>query len=168
MLKRDVRGRRVTGLLPRIERLLEGLVEGGSRRIFRQTLQPIELAKATTRAMQAGQVVGPSGIEVPNAFTVRLHPDDFGRFEPAQRSFEAQLSRYLVTFAQDRGLHPIGQIQVMLVADERVARRRIMVEARMIDPAEPRTRAVEPIEHTIRMPSAQAQSDRWRDPRPGP
>jgi hypothetical protein len=147
----------VTGLLPRIERLLEGLVEGGSRRLFRQTLQPIELAKAAARTMQAGQVVGPGGIDVPNAFTIRLHPDDFAQFEPAHRSFEASLARYLVTFAEDRGLRPIAQVEVTLAADQRVARRRIEVDARMVDPteaAEPRTRAVPPIEHTTRLPRA--------------
>jgi hypothetical protein len=144
----------VTGLFSRIEGLLEGLVEGGSRRLFRQPLQPIELAKATARAMQAGQVVGPSGIEVPNAFTIRLHPDDFARFEPARRSFEAQLVRYLETFASDRGLLPIAKIQVTLIGDPRTGPRRIGVDARMIDPAEPQTRAVEPIDHTTRMPSA--------------
>jgi hypothetical protein len=144
----------VTGLLPRIEQLLEGLVEGGSRRLFRQALQPIELAKAAARTMQARQVVGPGGIEVPNVYTIRLHPEDFAQFEPAHRSFEARLARYLVTFADDRGLRPIAQVQVALVADERVPRRRVLVDARMVDPAEPQTRAVEPIEHTTRLPSA--------------
>jgi hypothetical protein len=144
----------VSGLLPRIERLLEGLVEGGSRRLFRQALQPIELAKAAARTMQAGQVVGPGGIEVPNAFTIQLHPDDFAQFEPARRSFEAQMARYLVTFAEDRGLRPIAHVEVTLVADEHVARRRIEVGARMADPAEPQTRAVLPLEHTTRLPRA--------------
>src|SRR4051812_6048164 len=144
----------VTGLFPRIERLLEGLVEGGSRRLFRQALQPIELAKAAARTMQAQQVVGPGGIEVPNAFTIRLHQEDFAQFEPARRSFEARLARYLVTFADDRGLRPIAQVEVVLVADERIQRRRLIVDARMVDPAEPRTRAVEPVEHTTRLPRA--------------
>jgi len=144
----------VTGLLPRIERLLEGLVEGGSRRLFRQALQPVELAKAAARTMQARQVVGADGIDVPNAFTIRLHPDDFAQFEPARRSFEARLARYLVTFADDRGLRPIAQVEVVLVADARVQRRRVEVDARMVDPAEPQTRAVMPIEHTTRMPRA--------------
>src|SRR5436190_18026758 len=62
---------RVTGLLPRIERVLEGVVEGGSRRLFRQPLQPIELAKAAARAMQAHPVVGTEGLEVPSSYRVR-------------------------------------------------------------------------------------------------
>jgi hypothetical protein len=148
----------MTGLLPRIERLLEGLVEGGSRRLFRQALQPIELAKAATRAMQAHQLVGPGGIEVPNMYTIRLHPEDFAQFEPARRSFETRLARYLVAFADDRGLRPIAQVEVSLVADGRVPRRRVEVDARMADPDGPRTRPVEPVEHTTRLPRATRSS----------
>ena len=143
----------MTGLLPRIERLLEGVVEGGSRRLFRQSLQPVELAKAAARAMQAGQVVGADGIDVPNAYVVRLHPDDYARFEPYRRSLEARLARYLTTFAQDRGLRPVADVEVGLVADPGVSSRRIQVDADMVDPSGPPTRASEPIEPTSLLPA---------------
>src|SRR6187397_1914324 len=128
---------RVTGLLPKFERLLEGVVEGGSRRLFRQALQPIELAKAAARAMQAQPVVGLDGLEVPSAYRIRLHPDDFAEFEPYRRGLEARLARYLATFAEDRGLRPVSQIEVTLAPDPSVGRRRIAVDARMADSEEP-------------------------------
>jgi len=143
----------VTGLLPRIERMLEGVVEGGSRRLFRQPLQPVELAKAAARAMQARQVVGADGIDVPNAYVVRLHPDDYDRFEPYRRNLEARLARYLTVYAHDRGLRPIADVEVSLVADAGVQTRRIRVDARMVDPSDPPTRESEPIDPTSLLPA---------------
>jgi pSer/pThr/pTyr-binding forkhead associated (FHA) protein len=142
----------VTGLFPRIERVLEGVVEGGSRRLFRQPLQPIELAKAAARAMQAHPNVGTEGLEVPSAYRVRLNPADYAQFEPYRRSLEGRLARYLVTFAEDRGLRPVAQVEVTLEADERVGRRRISVDARMADPESPATRPVAPIQETSKLP----------------
>lgn len=161
----------MTGLLPRFERLLEGVVEGGSRRIFRQPLQPIELAKAAARAMQAQPIVGLDGLEVPSLFRVRLHPDDFAQFEPYRRSLEARLARYLATFAEDRGLRPVAALEVTLVPDEQIARRRIRVDARMADPGsqdkdEPRTREVDRVEPTSRLPRQTPRQGR-RDVRQG-
>jgi hypothetical protein len=159
----------VTGLLPRIERVLEGVVEGGSRRLFRQPLQPIELAKAAGRAMQAHPVVGTEGLEVPSSFRIRLHPDDYAQFEPYRRSLEGRLARYLTTFAEDRGLRPVAQLEVSLAADPRVARRRVQVDARLADPGTrdtdgPSTREVEPIQETSRMPrqSSRREASRGR------
>jgi len=61
-------------LLGQIESWLERAVEGGARAVFRQRLQPIELAKAAAREMRRTPMVGPEGMEVPNAFTISLEP----------------------------------------------------------------------------------------------
>jgi hypothetical protein len=127
----------VAKLLGRIERALEDAVEGTSRRLFRARLQPVELAKAASRAMQAEQVIGPEGPEVPNRFRIRLHPGDFSRFASYRQSLESRIAGYLDRFAGDRGLRPVADWQVDIVADTAVRPRRIRVDAEMADVAPP-------------------------------
>jgi hypothetical protein len=118
-------------------------VEGGARSLFRQRLQPIELAKAAARAMDRQRLIGPEGIEVPNAFEVVLHPRELEQLASYQASLEATISRYLSSFAEERGLVPVAPISVMLVADDQLRRRTVRVVARMADPsAGPATRPV--------------------------
>jgi len=132
---------------------MERAVEGGARAIFRQRLQPIELAKAAARAMQSERLVGPEGIEVPNAFSIALHPDDLAELAPYQASLETRIARYLSGFADERGLIPVGAVSVALVADPGLRRRALRVDARMADPRiGPSTQPVAPLGSTDVLP----------------
>ncbi len=144
-------------MLGRIERLLEGAVEGTTRGLFRVRLQPVELAKAATRAMDEQMVIGPDGPEVANAYHIRLHPEDFAKFASFRASLEAKITRYVDTYARDRGLRPVAAWQVDLAADESVPRRRVRVDAEMLDPDAPVEPAVEPLEGTLAMPATMPQ-----------
>src|SRR3954454_19748683 len=119
----SIGGAALAPLLGQIENWLERAVEGGTRAVFRQRLQPIELAKAATRAMQRQRLVGPEGIEVPNAFTIALHPAALAELTPYRAGLEARIARYLGKFADERGLVPVGPIWVGLASDEHVRRR---------------------------------------------
>ena len=147
------------GLLGRIEDLLERAVEGGARALFRHRLQPIELAKAAARAMERQQLVGPDGAEVPNAFSIAVHPADYAELAPFRASLEVRVRRYLVEFADARGLVPVAGITVQIVDDARLRRRSLRVNARMTDsagsdggPEAPPTRPVAPIAPTAHLP----------------
>ena len=146
-------GAAVAGLLGQFESWLERAVEGGARALFRQRLQPIELAKAAARAMQSERLIGPEGIEVPNAFSIALHPDDLAELAPYQSSLETRIARYLSGFADERGLIPVGAVSVELVPDPSLRRRALRVDARMADPhIGPSTRPVEPLGSTDVLP----------------
>ncbi|MCC6177831.1 MAG: DUF3662 domain-containing protein [Chloroflexi bacterium] len=132
-------------VLGRFERMLSGVVEGGARGVFRVRLQPIELAKAATHAMQERQVIGPEGREVPNGYRLRLHPEDFAVFAPYRRSLESKIARYLAQYAEDRGLHPVADWTVELASDEHVRRRQVKVDAAMTDVDAPLTGEVVPL-----------------------
>lgn len=141
-------------MLGRIERLLENAVEGTTRGLFRVRLQPVELAKAATRAMDEQMVIGPDGPEVANAYHIRLHPEDFAQFASFRASLEAKITRYLDTYARDRGLRPVAAWQVGLAADDSVPRRRVRVDAEMLDPDVPPGTAADPLpDGTLAMPS---------------
>jgi hypothetical protein len=149
---------KVASLFGRIEGWLERAVEGSTRAVFRQRLQPIELAKSAARAMQRQQLIGPDGVEVPNAFTVALHPDDVAEIAAYQASLEARISRYLSTLAQERGWTPVGPITVEIIGDERMRRRQVQVDGRMADPGlAPATRPVAPISATMPLPRSHRQ-----------
>lgn len=146
------------GLLGRIEEILERAVEGSSRALFRQRLQPIELAKAASRAMDRCQQIGPDGVEVPNAFTITLHPTDFESVAAYQASLESRIRRYLDQFAEKRGLVPVAAISVRLAADPAVRRRAVRISAVMFDGVTPNsrqcppTRPISPITPTAYLP----------------
>lgn len=146
-------GAALAPLLRQIESWLERAIEGGTRAVFRQRLQPIELAKAAARAMERQRLVGPEGIEVPNAFTIALHPADLAELATYQAGLEQRLARYLGSFAEDRRLEPVGPITVSLLADPLVRRRSVRVGAEMDDRADdPATRPAVPISATEPLP----------------
>lgn len=150
---------RVADLLGHVESWLERAVEGGARALFRQRLQPIELAKAATRAMQRQEIVGPDGIEVPNAYRLLLHPRDFEQVAPYRASLEPKIAQYLATFAADRGRIPLGEIQVSIAADPRVRRFTVRADTAMLDAA-PSTREVAPLQETAPLPKAARNTNR--------
>lgn len=151
----------VTNLFAQVEQLFERVVEGGTRSLFRSRVQPIELAKAAARAMQRQQIVGPDGVEVSNAFTIRLHPDDLAPLDGFRVTLEARIARYLATFAEDRGLYPVGPIEVSLVGDSAVYRRGIRVDAEMTDGSGPATGLGEiPLAATAPLPRATVSAPR--------
>lgn len=143
-------------LLGRIESWLERAVEGGTRAVFRQRLQPIELAKAAGRAMQRDPLVGPDGFEVANAYTIYLHPADLAELAGYRAGLEERIVRYLTELAAERGLVPVGEIAVDVAADPAARRRTVRVEARMEDLyAGPATRPAPPVSATEPLPRIQ-------------
>lgn len=127
-------------LLDALERFIEEAIEGTAQRLFRTRLQPIQLAKAALRRMERGQVVGPSGLEVPNHFVIALHPRDYEQFARYVAALQQELARYLERAARERGWRPVGKVTVLLERDESAAAGRPRVAATM-DDVEPLTGA---------------------------
>jgi hypothetical protein len=146
----------VAGPLDALERVLEEAVEGTVRRIFRPKVQPIQIAKAAAREMEREQLVGPSGQEVANSFSVDLNPDDLEPFRRFQAALERELAKYLTNYARDRGWQPVARVLVGLRGNEQVPRGKVRVIAQMRDAPvaeEHSARGEEPpIERTVAMP----------------
>jgi len=120
-------------MLARFEQFMERAVEGSLRRVFPTSLQPVQVAKATARAMEEAQVIGLSGEEVPNAYRVRLAPQDLARFAEYSATLSRELSRYLAEYADERGLRPVGEPRIELTEDTAVRPGSVRVEARFVD-----------------------------------
>src|SRR5438132_233055 len=120
-------------MLARFERLMEQAVEGSLRRVFPTALQPVQLAKAAARAMEDAQVVGLHGAEVPNSYRLRLAAADLERFAGYSATLSRELSRYLVDYARERGLRPVAEPRVELLADAGVRVGSVRADARFVD-----------------------------------
>lgn len=139
-------------MLARFEQLVEGAVEGSLRRLFPTTLQPVQLAKAAARAMEDSQVIGLYGADVPNDYCIRLAPADFERFSVYRASLARELTQYLTEYAVERGLRPIGELQVSLEADSAVREGTARADARFADvPVERREDVQAAVESTRRL-----------------
>jgi FHA domain-containing protein len=152
-------------MLARFERLMEDAVEGGLRRVFSTTIQPVQLAKAAARAMEEAQVIGLHGAEVPNSYRLRLASADLQRFADYTATLSRELSRYLVDYARERGLRPIAEPRVELLADPGVPAGSVRADARFVDLAPARETEVETaVEGTRRLRLADLASARPKSP----
>jgi hypothetical protein len=96
-------------------------------------LQPVEVARYLARAMEDGQVVGPRGqVIVPNAYWVRMHPDDFAAVQSYRDTLQDELARYVSSLALAVGASMPGHPRVRVLAQGDVPPRRVRVIARVV------------------------------------
>ncbi|MFN8591559.1 MAG: DUF3662 and FHA domain-containing protein [Thermomicrobiales bacterium] len=116
-------------MLSRLEQAIERLVEGGIASAFRLRVQPAEIGRHLERAMLNGRRSSVGGSLVPNAFTVRLHPDDASQFAGWEAALCRELERWLAELIYARGLSTLGPVVVAFTADAAVPRRAVRVDA---------------------------------------
>jgi hypothetical protein len=101
------------------ERRLERLVEGTFGKAFRSGLQPVEIGRKITRAMDAGSTVGVHGVPVaPNNIGVYLSHEDFDRFHSFAEALARELAEAAREHARDERYQFVGPVTVHLVPDE--------------------------------------------------
>ncbi len=101
------------------ERRLEKLVEGTFGKAFRSGLQPVEVGRKVTRALDAERAVGVDGVPIaPNNIGVYLAPADFERFSAFADALARELAEAAREHARDEGYHFVGPVTVTLVSDE--------------------------------------------------
>jgi len=121
-------------VLAAIERFFERLLERPSARLFRTRLQPVQLQRRIERAMEAERLAATDRTLVPNRFTVRLNPADLEDFGDMQASLATELADGALTFARAHHYTLVDRPRVDLLADPRVERSDIAVDARFADP----------------------------------
>lgn len=99
--------------LDRLEGLIGTLASGGWA-LTQHKLHPLELAGALLRVMEDEAVDLVDTQTVPNLYAVRLHPEDYRRFEPVRRQLTEELQRYLTRMASQRGYRLAGRVRVRL------------------------------------------------------
>jgi hypothetical protein len=121
-------------VLAAVERFFERLLERPSARLFRTRLQPVQLQRRIERAMEAERLAATDRTLVPNRFVVRLNPDDLAGFGDMQASLASELADGALTFARAHHYTLVDRPRVELLADPRVERTDIAVDARFADP----------------------------------
>ncbi len=119
--------------LARFEEFVENMVEGSLTQLMHSPVQPAEIAKRLERAMELGQRAAVKKILVPTHYIVLLNPDDFGALAPARGALEREMARFIVERAKERSFSLLTRPRVLLQAKETVRRRRVEVEAQLID-----------------------------------
>ena len=91
------------GILRSIESSLERVVEGSFGRLFRASVQPVELARKLAKELEEGKVVSVTQTYAPNEYTVYLSRKDRERFAEYEASLRSELASYLAEQARRSG-----------------------------------------------------------------
>jgi hypothetical protein len=101
------------------EKRLEKLVEGSFGKAFRSGLEPVEVGRKVTRALDADRAIGVDGVPIaPNNIGVYLAHDDFERFSDFADALARELAEVAREHARAEGYHFVGPVTVTLVADD--------------------------------------------------
>ena len=102
------------------EKRLEKLVEGTFGKAFRSGLEPVEVGRKVTRALDADRAIGVDGVPIaPNNIGVYLAHEDFERFSAFADALARELAETAREHARAEGYHFVGPVTVTLVGEER-------------------------------------------------
>lgn len=120
-----------------IEQKLEGLVEKTFGRMFRSSLQPVELARRLAREMEDHKTISVSRVYVPNQYTVYLAPTDRRQFASYESALVTELGTYLEAHARSEGLSLLSMPRIRLETDSDLRPGEFGIACRMVDPGRP-------------------------------
>ncbi len=127
------------GILSDFEDRIASGIEGLFAGAFRSPVQPVEIARALTRAADDGRVLGVARVYGPTSYLVALSPEDdraLGNFKPV---LAGELATYLVDHARERGYLLSARPQVSFVVHDDLRLGVFRVSAELADdaPSEP-------------------------------
>ncbi|MBM3634829.1 MAG: DUF2662 domain-containing protein [Actinobacteria bacterium] len=123
--------------LRNIEQKIEGMVEKTFGRMFRSSLQPVELARRLAREMEDHKTVSVSRVYVPNQYTVYLSPADRRQFSSYESALVVELGSYLEAHARSEGLSLLSMPRIRLETDTDLRPGEFGIACRMVDPGRP-------------------------------
>lgn len=140
--------------LRNIEQKIEEMVEKTFGRMFRSTLQPVELARRLAREMEDHKTVSVSRVYVPNQYTVYLSSPDRRQFSSYESALVTELASYLEAHARSEGLSLLSMPRIRLETDSDLRPGEFGIACRMVDPGRPGTMAAAadetpPSEHEV-------------------
>jgi hypothetical protein len=116
---------------------LGGLVEGLFSKTFRSGVQPVEIAKRVVRSMDDGKQVAVNEVWAPNRFEISLSSEDAPRFQQIETALVAELKTVIADNASERGWGLVGPPEVELFVDQKLRRGDLVVEATLVQGAQP-------------------------------
>ncbi len=147
-------------LLRNLESKLEDLVEGTFGRVFKSSVQPVELARKLAKTMEQHRSVSISRVYVPNHYSVFLSPSDRGQFENYEDALRKELSDYLLEHARDEGLALTTRPRVDFETDEQLQVGEFGIQAHMVQAPEEESLLGEQESHSNTMVYSPAREPR--------
>ncbi|HPU13960.1 MAG TPA: DUF3662 and FHA domain-containing protein [Aeromicrobium sp.] len=118
----------MAGVLQRFEKRLEGAVTGAFARAFRSAVQPVEIAAALQREIDANaSVLSRERTLVPNDFTIELSPADHERLAPYGATLATELSALVNDHITEQRYTAAGPIHIEFALDEELRTGRFTV-----------------------------------------
>lgn len=124
--------------LAALERFFERLFERPAARLFRTSIQPVQLERRIERAMEAERHIGAQRTYVPDRYRVQLAPGDLAGFAGYQATLEAELSVAVLDRVRRRGYTLAEAPRVTLHGNPGVAPGDIVVLTGRRDPIDAR------------------------------
>jgi hypothetical protein len=116
-------------ILSDFEDRIGGAVEGLFAGAFRSPVQPAEIAKALSKAMDDERMVGIGKVYAPVAYDVVVSPEDGENLRGFVTVLAGELATYLTDHARERGYHLGAKPVVTFLEDDRLRLGRFRVEA---------------------------------------
>lgn len=121
------------GVFQRIEKGIEGAVNGVFARAFKGDVQPVEIAARLEREVDGeAKLMSRDRRLVPNEFIVGLSQHDHDKLAPYSKTLTEELSGQLKTHAADMGYVFNGPIMIHLELDESLPVGRFTVESEAV------------------------------------
>lgn len=119
-----------------LEATIERLLERPFFRLFGGRLEPADIAKRLGRAQEDNRVLAAGKLLAPNSYSVFLSAADWAEFKGYEGVLKQELAQYLIDLADRRNLTLTSKPEIELIADQKLDRGRVEVEARLVDPSE--------------------------------
>ena len=121
------------GLFDRVERSLEGAVNGVFTRAFKSNVQPLDIATRLEKELETeARVLSRDKKLVPNDFVVSLSKHDYDRLAPYARTLNAEIVPDLREHAAERKFVFNGPIRITYLLDETLPKGRFNVTSEAI------------------------------------
>lgn len=121
-------------LLRTIETRIARLVEGTFGKVFRTSVQPVELARRLVKEMDEHQQRTVRNVYVPNRFDVFLSREDYRQLNAYAAALTTELGEYLAEHARRNGYALLTRPRVQLSLDRDLALGRFGIAVRMEQP----------------------------------
>lgn len=145
------------GRLSQVEQRIAHLVEGSFARLFAGRLHPREVAIRLTRAMDENARSGADGLLIaPNAYRVRLNPDDCEALLRAQPNLAVMLVEHVMELTAQADMRMLQSPSVEVTPDHSLPTYAIVVDAFHVEIGGPATESMQP----IKLPLSSAHAPR--------
>jgi hypothetical protein len=102
--------------LARLESFIQDLIERPAWLLSQRRVHPIELAQALTRALESAALPLADRVIAPDAYVLRLNPEDFRELAGVRPTLEHEYAGYLERLGQERSITMNGPPHVTIVA----------------------------------------------------